>query len=381
MSHKTITGTDPIRIIQVGTGNMGRHWLETLDASTEFELVGVVDLNVNAARAAVEGIGRSDLPVGSSLLELIETTGPQAVANVTIPAAHHAVTTQALLAGLPVVSEKPVAGTLSESLSLAAASEHTEQLFVVSQSRRHNNQLHAFKALRESLGQVGIATTEFFKAPHFGGFRDEMEHPLLLDMAIHPFDSARYLLGAEPVAVYCEEYNPGWSWYRGAAAATAVFEMTEGIRYVYTASWASPGLETSWNGSWRLSGEFGSALWDGDNAPALDSTEPVRDEDAQQPHEGVAAALHNFANALRTGETPSGEVHENILSLVMVEAAIESATAGERIVIDEVLARAHEKAIQDEGVAEIAAVLLSWESAGSVLRERAAALAEARQGS
>ena len=42
-------------------------------------------------------------------------------------------------------------------------------------------------------------------------------------MAIHLFDAARALTGADPVSVYCDSYNPPWSWYEGPAAAAAVF--------------------------------------------------------------------------------------------------------------------------------------------------------------
>ena len=31
-----------------------------------------------------------------------------------------------------------------------------------------------------------------------------MEHVLLLDMAIHTFDQARLITGADPVSVYCQ---------------------------------------------------------------------------------------------------------------------------------------------------------------------------------
>ena len=46
-----------------------------------------------------------------------------------------------------------------------------------------------------------------------------MAYPLLIDMAIHQFDLARDLIGSEPEAVYCESFNPAWSWYAGDAAA------------------------------------------------------------------------------------------------------------------------------------------------------------------
>jgi predicted dehydrogenase len=170
-------------------------------------------------------------------LEVAARTGADAVVDLTVPAAHHPVTTAALFAGLPVLGEKPAAETLAQALSLAAASEVTGKLFMVSQARRYDPHLRAYKERVRALRPIGILANGFFREVRIGGFREEMAHPLLLDMAIHHFDAARFLLDADPVAVYCEEFNPAWSWYRGDAAATATFEMSGGERYVYTGSW------------------------------------------------------------------------------------------------------------------------------------------------
>lgn len=53
-----------------------------------------------------------------------------------------------------------------------------------------------------------------------------MDSPLILDMAIHQFDQARCMTGADALAVTCHEFNPAWSWYRHGAGASAIFEMT-----------------------------------------------------------------------------------------------------------------------------------------------------------
>jgi predicted dehydrogenase len=50
-------------------------------------------------------------------------------------------------------------------------------------------------------------------------------------------------------------------------------------------------------------------------------------------HSGIAASLRDFLGALRTGATPMGECHDNIKSLAMVFAAIESASSGRRVLI------------------------------------------------
>jgi predicted dehydrogenase len=341
---RTIPGDQPLRAVVVGAGGMGRGWLRNVQSSELVELVGVVDLNVEAAKSAVEGL--SGIAVGASLADVVEQSTPDFVVDVTVPEAHHPVTMQALSLGLPVIGEKPLAANMAEAASLVSAAHAAGELFVVSQSRRYEQTLFTLKAHAQRLGGIGILTHEFFKAPHFGGFRDAMDHPLLLDMAIHNFDAARFLLDAEPVAVYCEEYNPDWSWYAGDAASTAIFEMTGGIRYVYTGSWCSDGLQTEWNSNWRVSGRHGTASWDGTAEPHLelvDESVPATAA-AVAPGQGIAGSLRDFVHALRTGETPMGECGENILSLAMVYAAIESASRGERVRIDDILARAQSEA-------------------------------------
>ena len=52
-----------------------------------------------------------------------------------------------------------------------------------------------------AIGDITTVTVDFYVGAHFGGFRAEMDHVLLLDMAIHSFDEARFLSGTDPVAV------------------------------------------------------------------------------------------------------------------------------------------------------------------------------------
>ena len=356
----------PLRVVVVGAGGMGRAWLRTVQESSLVELAGIVDLDLDAARAGAAAIGRPDLPVGTGTAQLASDVGAQAVINVTVPVAHHPVTTEALAAGLPVLGEKPVASTVAQGLSLAAASELTGQLFMVSQSRRYNRHLFEAKRLASALGTAGIVSAEFFKGPHFGGFRDAMDHPLLLDMAIHQFDMARFLLDADPVSVFCEEYNPSWSWYRGDAGATAIFEMTGGERFVFTGSWCSPGQETSWNAAWRISGERGTVLWDGDSEPVSSLLFPSG-TGSEDPGQEIAGSLRDFVAALRTGSTPMGQVHQNIMSLAMVEAAMLSASTGTRISMDALLEESYAQAVLTERDPDVLEVLKSWTSVRSAL--------------
>jgi len=368
--------TTPVRVIQVGAGGMGRVWMQLLIDTPEVALVGLVDLDVEAAHRALTELGHPEVTVASSLSEIAESTGAQAVINVTVPAAHHPVNVEALFAGLPVLCEKPIASTVSQALSLAAASEASGQLLMTSQSRRYYRALAEFKNVLGSLGEVGIANTEFFMAPRFGGFRDEMDYPLLVDMSIHAFDVARYLLDSEPVSVYCDSYNPVWSWYAGDAATTAIFEFEGGIRYTFTGSWCSPGMETSWNGSWRVSGSRGSATWDGETMPTVDiavGSVKQNHQDAIAGRETIAGSLDEFIGSLRSGRTPSGEVHSNVLSLAMVEAAVDSAQSGQPVFIETMLEGAYRDALTAETRPQVRSALIGWGSARAGLEGSRAA--------
>lgn len=333
------------RVLIVGAGGMGRGWGRNLKEYERTEVVGWVDIRPEAAESAVRELEMQDVWTGPNLEEAIRTTRPDFVVDVTVPEAHRDVTITALNMGVPVLGEKPMAHSMDAAREMVAAADRAGLLYMVSQSRRYDARLHAYRDLiREAVGPLGILNSDFYIGAHFGGFRDEMESPLVLDMAIHTFDAARFLSGADPVAVYCEEFNPSWSWYRGDACATAIFEMTGGLVYTYRGSWCAEGLHTSWESEWRAVGPRGSAVWDGHGAPVAevvvepggfhsrcDRREAAVREDMPS---GIRGSVRDFVHALDTGDTPMGECHDNIKSLAMVFGAIESSRTGRRVTIE-----------------------------------------------
>jgi predicted dehydrogenase len=360
--------TEPIRLIQVGAGAMGRAWLTVIDRSTEVQLVGLVDLDLGTAQRAVEAAGIPGIATATTLEGLLGRVEADAVVNVTIPQAHAEVSTAALLNGMPVLCEKPAADTTSAALSMAAAAEVSNRLLMVSQSRRYWRSLDALRGQVTRLGRLGFVECSFFRAPRFGGFRDEMPDPLLSDMAIHHFDLARDLIDSDPVWITAESFSPRWSWYAGDAAAQALAVFADGTRFGYTGSWCSPGLPTSWNGSWRVSGESGTAIWDGERQPVAQTAtgEPIPAVPGTGPEE-IAGALAEFVAAIRDGSVPSGEIHRNVMSVAMVEGAIRSARTGRRVVLADLLDGAYRHALTSEQRPELRAALAAWPSVHEVI--------------
>lgn len=357
---------EPVRLIQVGAGSMGQAWLRVIRANPDVRLVGLADLNLDAARRSA--LGFADVVVAPTVTEVIERVGADAVVNVTVPAAHAEVSTVALLAGLAVLGEKPAAGSTAGALSMAAAAEVSGRLLMVSQSRRYFRQLDALRSQIARLGRLGMVECSFFRGPHFGGFRDEMEFPLLNDMAIHQFDLSRDLIGAEPEWITCDSVNPAWSWYTGDAATQVSAGFSGGTRFWFSGSWCSPGLETSWNGRWRISGENGTAVWDGDGPPvAQDARGEAIPAEPGTGLEEIGGSLAEFVAALRGGPVPATEIHGNVMSLLMVEGAIRSARTGRRVVLAELLEEAYRVAVSAETRPALKAVLESWPSVHGVV--------------
>lgn len=332
----------------IGAGGMGKAWARNLTANHDVTLAGWVDVREGAVDSAVTELGIDLRYRGVDPAAAIDAIHPDFVVDVTPPEVHHDITLCALDRGVPVLGEKPMATSMAKAQAMVAASERAGKLYMVSQSRRYGPSIEAFRnAVRGSLGDLGILNADFYIGAHFGGFRDEMAHVLLLDMAIHTFDEARYISGLDPVSVYAEEFNPSWSWYRHGSSANALFEMEGGCRFTYRGSWCAEGLHSSWEGDWRVVGAKGTGIWIRDNDPYAEivtksggfhsECEPLN---IHLPHvpSGIEASLADFVHALRTGETPNGECHDNIKSLAMVFAAIASAERGERVTIAEVMA-------------------------------------------
>lgn len=327
--------------VVVGAGGISRAWFPPLLAE-EVQLPYVVDLDVEAARNRIE---QYELPSEATddLSAALAKARPDFVVDLTTPEAHAKVTRTALEAGCHVIGEKPMAASMDEARQMVKAAEDAGKCYMVSQSRRWNP---SHEAVRQALvsGAIGAVTTincDFYVGAHFGGFRAEMDSPLVLDMAIHHFDLARFFTARDPLAVYAHEFNPRGSWYAGDVAGSAIFEMTGESVFTYRGSWCSEGFTTSWNGNWRIIGEKGTLLYEQDEHPRMEVAgegeglvkpgAPVDVPAVEMDKKGMHGALAEMLHFLDTGELPQTECHDNVKSLSMVFGAMESSRAKHRL--------------------------------------------------
>ena len=373
-----LDGDRPARVVVVGAGGMGSWWAREIVESEVAELVGVADLVEGAPERVIAQSGAADpgaVAVGTDGVDLALAVEADLLVDPTVPVAHHPVTVKALHAGIPVLGEKPVTETLPEAISLLAHAELTGVPFMVSQSRRFFRQVRQLRSFVAAHGPTVMTSAFFSLFTEMEGYRRTQRHPLLRDMGIHAFDTARYILDADPVAVTAVGARPEWSVYHHDATVSATFEMSDGSLFAYHGTWNARGLPTWWNSEWRIGAQHGSATWDGTGAPVVgteDEEETARlqaaidAETAPEPDQ-IAASLVECVSALREGRTPMCEIHENVLSFAMVEAAVAAVERGERVEIDELLEQARVEAIAAEADEQAREIMRSWDSVREAL--------------
>lgn len=338
-----------IKILQIGCGSISAAWLSAMTARDDIKICGMVDLSRETAMQRAEQFDL-DCPVYTNIEKAITELEPDAAVDNILPAGRTELAEICMSNGLHVMSEKPLADDMKNAGKIIALSDEYDRQYSVMQNRRYNTGMFSFRNTIQKgvIGDIGYIGAEFFRDPHFGGFRDSMDSPLLLDMAIHTFDQARFLLGADPVSVICKEYNPGWSWYKGKASAVCIFTFDNGTVFNYTASWCAPGMKTSWDSSWRASGSLGTCIWDGIGMPAAETTAPdsasrhpadksVEIEKVQCDPSGHAGCIDEMIDSLKNGKRSATDCRDNIRSLAMVFAAIKSSDEKREVYIEEIL--------------------------------------------
>ena len=339
------------KAVLAGCGAMSKGWLNALTEHPllkgRVKVVGLVDLDPKVAEGRAAEFALTDVVIGSDLDTVLAQTKPDLLFDVVVPSARPALVATGLAHGCHVLTEKPMAPTLESARTMVEQAKAAGRIHAVVQNRRYVPGVRRIRQLIESgaLGQLTSINCDFFVGAHFGGFREEMENVLLLDMAIHTLDAARFMAGTAPKAVYCLEVNPPGSWYAHGAAANAIYEFEDDIVFNYRGSWSAEGANTSWEASWRIVGTKGTLLWDGYDrfeAYQVAGTEgffrpleplAIPDMPDASKTEGHASVIADFLDAIESGARPETVGSDNIKSLAMVFAAIESAKLKQRVSI------------------------------------------------
>lgn len=332
-----------IKLVLIGYGNMGRDWRKIIEKNKNIQLVGVVDILKKNRIAARRDFSLKNFQVSDNLEKILSLSNPDAVIDASPPFAHFRNAKIALNYSCHVLGEKPMSLYFDQAKELIALSKTTDKIYMINQNYRRNPIIKIIKDKMKKLGAIYSVNIDYYQSLEFKEtFRYTMSHPLLLDMAIHHFDLVRMIINQDAKSVYASEYNPVTSNFKNGSSAFAHFTMNNGIFFSYRGSWSSIVFNTSFNGKWRIVGEYGTLLWDGDSIFSIEKRTDSRcvhkedvgipDEFELKPYElflhELEQNLELFLSSISTGSLPDCWCGDNINSLEMVLSAIKSAESG-----------------------------------------------------
>jgi predicted dehydrogenase len=326
-------------------GPHGRNWAaRVIPDFQEVEVVGYVDTDPNALDLLRE---QAKVPADrcfESLKEAVSATQPEAMLITTALPGHVPLIEAALDGGLHVLVEKPFAPSLDAARRLVDLAAAKGLVLMVSQNYRFFPAPRAIATLvqESALGKLHEVSIDFRRYSPGRGRHQLEDQPLLIDMSIHHFDLLRMILNSEAERVYCEAWNPRWTTFSGPPAAVASIVFEGGVVASYRGTWLAAGPVTPWAGEWRLEFENGEVFWTSREDDGI-----ARDRVVIRPRDGRArnvvlpevrrtgpwGTLNDFADAIHTGREPETSGRNNLGTIALTMAAVESATRREPLAI------------------------------------------------
>lgn len=337
-----------LRLIQCGVGGMGRTWwTRATNRADDFDLVALVDISDAALAEAGEATNVPTNRRFKSLEAALKDVSADAVLTVTPPAVHVQHARVAFEHGLHLLTEKPIADTLDNAKLMVKLAADANRQLAVTQNYRYKPEMRALKKLatEQPVGSVGHGHLDFYIPADFtGSFRETMEYPLLVDMAVHHLDLVRFITGRNIRKVTALSFRPDWSWYQHDPGLKMLLELEDGLPFSYSGDWSAMGKSTGWSGNWRLQCASGSLHIEQDKVylakcekwmknPACDEI-PVR---ANPELSEQAQLLKDFAQAIRTDKPAPTSGADNLQTFAAVMAGVTSAREKRPVEVSEML--------------------------------------------
>ncbi|MGQ9631639.1 MAG: Gfo/Idh/MocA family protein [bacterium] len=350
------------KMIQVGTGGFGRAWCERfLPPNIKdglIEVVAAVDIDPDALKSARESLGLRADRCYTDIQRAFDENRADFCTIVVPPAFHEGVVDAALSHDMHILSEKPIADTLAASIRIAEKVRRAGKKMGVTMSHRFDQDK---TTLREELrsGCYGALdyivcrfTCDCRKFASWGKFRHEIPDPLMVEGAVHHLDILADLAGAKCDTIYAQTWNPQWGEFAGDSQGLVNMCFENGVRAFYEgAKTNAVGLNCWTNEYIRAECERATLIL---NRRELErflhdpSKQGVSAREGQgervpllgRPKWSNAWLIEKFVRWLDGGEPMETNVEDNLQSVALVFAAIESSRTGQPVKVQEFLSKA-----------------------------------------
>ena len=327
-----------IRLLCIGLGGMGHHDWNAALGTGRFTPVGGFDIDEKARAVFAEKTGA---PTFTDISEALTAVEADAALIATPDKFHAPYTHHALDAGFDVICEKPMAETLRDAQLMHYASlDRNRMLMVHHQLRWHPMHYHARQLMDQ--GAIGAVRRVDFSMSVFSdvclrGYRSELPHLILQDLAIHHFDLIRYLSGQECQSLYVRDW-PSVETDLAISAPTdacAILNMTGPVTACYTSSIRRLMDPVGYACAARISGSEGEMMLGEDQIVLQTRAAHAAGEEPRiiEPEPPEIGTWQAFARAIESRQPTLTSSDNNLKSLEILFAAIQSAETGEIVEI------------------------------------------------
>ncbi|MFP4028111.1 MAG: Gfo/Idh/MocA family protein [Candidatus Brocadiia bacterium] len=331
--------------ILAGLGSRGRHWLGQAREHADCELVAYVEPDAENAGEAVEQQDVPEAQIFENLEDAVAETDADFVLDVTPPGIHRQIAEISFEAGLHLLGEKPLSDNAESAKEMVEMGNEAGLRHMITQNYRFTPQPRTTRNLIADglIGQPGQLDIRFYMswADAPGSHYVTEPYMLINDMMVHHFDMMRYVLAEDPLRVHAITWNHPWGWHEGDAAHAIVFQFPEGLWATHITVGCAVGERTDWNGDWRIEGPGGSISWEDGGihyAHLHRVEEPVSKYiELMDVPPGGKAILDEFFASIEEEREPECSAADNIKSLAMTLAAIQSAKEDGWVEMDEIL--------------------------------------------
>ncbi len=242
-------------------------------------------------------------------------------------------------AGIHVLCEKPMAGSVAECEEMIRAAEQNKvRLMIAYRLHFEPGNLRAIQVIKDGeIGEPRIFSSVFSQqvAEHNVRLKKDMDGGPLMDMGVYPINACRYLFQDEPIEVTgagIKSDDPRFSEVH--EGMTGILRFKGDRLGIFTCSFGAAAAD-----SYQVVGTKGE-LW---MKPAYDyhnegklSTQ-IAGKQNETPFKKVdqfAAEIEYFSDCLLNGKEPEPSGYEGLADMRIVEALLESMRSGQAVKLE-----------------------------------------------
>ena len=337
------------RYALIGCGFFAQNHLHAWSQNPDVELVATCDVDIEKAKAAAATFGGRAY---SSAEELFANEDLDFVDIATTPPTHKMMVELAAKHDVAAICQKPLAWQMPDAKAMVEAMAAKNLPFMVHENFRFQTPMRKIKEIIDS-GAIG---RPFFGRISFRTAHDvysaqswlvESERMIIVDVAVHLFDLARYFIG-EPNTIFTSAHrvNPI---IKGEDSATILMHMPDATCIV-DASYETRSDHSTYPQTFVIiEGTKGSITLGADYQLQVVSGESVSNEVIEIPNHGwtsepwngiqdsVVNVNRHWIDCLKTGKTPETSGFDTLKLLDITLGAYESIDTGEDFTVGSLL--------------------------------------------